>query len=420
MAWYKQGTIAVNGTTVTGTGTNWTDNKAGVGEGQALLIPGNGVVKMYEIARVNSATSMTLDTDAGTVPAGSAYAILSFYTESRPDFNRRLAAQLAYYQAQMDGWQNIMTGTGSIVIEAPDGTVVTISSFKKLTDDVAAVDDEIKKLTDDVAGKVNKGELGSAAYVGIGEGIGQVLTTNSYGLGAKNMPVVADIWDKSLGTRFCNVSPATSGGTGAYGTGFRLSDRNIGSGGTPSVQQSFVALMLGGGRMQFMTMADGDSSNWRTVYHNSNTTIDANGFLKAASPIVQLFSDGTCELNEESEGVSVKRINTGQYLINGCLGLNSDAAWGGIDGGFSLPLDRNNQPKIWLDYSVNADGSVLVKTFHRTHPAAPKFAQNSIEGLNEGDPVDIPADQFVSVRVNMPDDSAWSKQQKISVMPDVE
>lgn len=137
MAWYTTGTIAVSGTTVTGTGTNFLDNTQSIGPGQALLIPGSGTVKMYEVASVQSATKLTLKTSAGTVAAGQAYAILSFYTDSVPDFARRLAAQLSYYQSQMDGWQQIMTGTGSITMTAPDGTTVTISSFSKLTTDVA-------------------------------------------------------------------------------------------------------------------------------------------------------------------------------------------------------------------------------------------------------------------------------------------
>ena len=135
MAWYTTGTIAVSGTTVTGTGTNWLDNKQSIGAGQALLIPCSGTVKMYEIASVTSATKLTLKTSPGTIAAGQAYAILSFYTDSVPDFARRLAAQLSYYQSQMDGWQQIMTGTGDVTLTAPDGTSVTISSLSKLTAD---------------------------------------------------------------------------------------------------------------------------------------------------------------------------------------------------------------------------------------------------------------------------------------------
>ncbi|MCR1305399.1 phage tail protein, partial [Enterobacter sp. BT855] len=84
----------------------------------------------------------------------------------------------------------------------------------------------------------------------------------------------------------------------------------------------------------------------------------------------------------------------------------------GIDGGFEIPSDRNKQPLVWLDYEVNADGSVLVKTYHRTYPNAPEFARNEIDGIKDGDPVDIPADQFISVRVEMPADSIWNQRHK--------
>ncbi|MDI9801296.1 phage tail protein [Citrobacter koseri] len=154
------------------------------------------------------------------------------------------------------------------------------------------------------------------------------------------------------------------------------------------------------------------TAQYNNLWGTKNTTVDANGFIKRASPIVKVFSDGGSETNDESEGCTVLRIAPGQYLIEGCCGLNSDAIWGGIGGGFEIPTDRNKQPLIWLDYEVSADGSVLVKTYHRTHPEAPAFARNELDGVSNGDPIDIPRDQFVSVRVEMPADSLYN--QKIS------
>lgn len=154
--------------------------------------------------------------------------------------------------------------------------------------------------------------------------------------------------------------------------------------------------------------------NLAVVRDTSNTTVDSNGFIKIASPIVKIYGDGRYETNDESEGVTVTRLDVGQYLIDGCESLNSDAAWGGIDGGFEIPTDRNKQPLIWLDYEVNADGSVLVKTYHRTHSDAPAFAKNEQDGINDGDPVDIPADQFVCVRVEMPTDCLFNQKIKVA------
>ncbi|MCM7000667.1 pyocin knob domain-containing protein, partial [Enterobacter asburiae] len=164
------------------------------------------------------------------------------------------------------------------------------------------------------------------------------------------------------------------------------------------------------GRMFFRCTTSGSWNTWRELYHSANTTKASDGTLKAASPVVKLFAEGSFETNDESQGCTVTRLRIGEYLVEGCEGLNSDAAWGGIDGGFDIPTDRNKQPLIWLDYEVNADGSVLVKTYHRTHPAAPAFARNELPGINDGDPVDIPRDQFVSVRVEMPVDSLYNQK----------
>ncbi|HEK0622949.1 hypothetical protein [Proteus mirabilis] len=54
------------------------------------------------------------------------------------------------------------------------------------------------------------------------------------------------------------------------------------------------------------------------------------------------------------------------------------------------------------------DGSILVRTYHRTHPNAPKFARNDIDGYKDGDPIDIPDGRFISVRLQMPEQSIYN------------
>jgi len=101
-------------------------------------------------------------------------------------------------------------------------------------------------------------------------------------------------------------------------------------------------------------------------------------------------------------GATSTRISEGVYKIQGVLGLNSDTSWSGTDGGFEIPLDRNKQPRLWIDYEVEEDGSIVIKTYHRTHPNSPEYAQNNIHGYLNSDPIDIPVDSFISVRVEMP------------------
>ncbi|HEK2625261.1 TPA: hypothetical protein SMT38_001069 [Proteus mirabilis] len=49
-----------------------------------------------------------------------------------------------------------------------------------------------------------------------------------------------------------------------------------------------------------------------------------------------------------------------------------------------------------------------MKTYRRTHLNAPKFARNEIDGYSDGDPIDIPDGRFISVRVQMPEQSIYN------------
>ena len=412
---YNTGTIDINGNTATGTGTNWTAPASQIRVGQTLFVLSNPV-QMFQITAINSATSLTVTPAASPALSGQKYGILVTDSLSVDGLAQSMSQLINEYDENIGAWETFATTSANQNITVTiNGARVTIPAIGKLvqkaSNGAVGVSDGGTGATNAADARTNLG-LGTSATKNTGEGDDDVLAPGSFGVGSKNLPVISDIWDKSKGTRFCNVTPATSGGPGMYGSGIRLSDRNIGSGSTPAAQQSFAALILSGKIIQFMSMADGNDSGWMQIYHTGNTTRASDGTLKAASPIVQLFGDGSCQLNDESEGCTVTRQAIGEYLIEGCMGMNSDAAWGGIDGGFDIPKDRNGQALVWLDYEVNADGSVLVKTFHREYPTAPSFARNVLKGVADGEPVDIPADQFVSVRVEMPVDSLWNQRRK--------
>ncbi|MFB4668169.1 phage tail protein [Enterobacter hormaechei subsp. hoffmannii] len=412
---YNTGTIDINGNTATGTGTNWTAPASQIRVGQTLFVLSNPV-QMFQITAINSATSLTVTPAASPALSGQKYGILVTDSLSVDGLAQSMSQLINEYDENIGAWETFATTSANQSITVTiNGTAVTIPGIGKLaqkgSNGAIPVAQGGTGATTAEGSRTNLG-LGTSATKNTGEGDDDVLAPGSFGVGSKNLPVISDIWDKSKGTRFCNVTPATSGGPGMYGSGIRLSDRNIGNGSTPAAQQSFAALILSGKIIQFMSMADGNDSGWMQIYHTGNTTRASDGTLKAASPIVQLFGDGSCQLNDESEGCTVTRQAIGEYLIEGCMGLNADAAWGGIDGGFDIPKDRNGQALVWLDYEVNADGSVLVKTFHREYPTAPSFARNVLNGVADGEPVDIPADQFVSVRLEMPVNSLWNLRQK--------
>lgn len=212
--------------------------------------------------------------------------------------------------------------------------------------------------------------------------------------------------DTGIGFYSADVTPwpGGNGGPYTYAEIMTIAEGGGGPGSTGNWSQiGFSTITNQAPRYRQRTSNPALITNWRDfLIRDLNTTVDSNGFIKIASPIVKIKGDGSAEFNMESEGCVVTRDDIGVYTIKGCLGLNSDAAWGGSDGGFEIPTDINKQPRIWLDYSVKPDGSVTIRTYHRTHPNSPEFARNEIEGFLDGDPIDVPDGCFISVRVQMP------------------
>ncbi len=171
----------------------------------------------------------------------------------------------------------------------------------------------------------------------------------------------------------------------------------------------------------------GGNIAWVKVLDSNNTTRDPNGFVKIASPIVELFKDGVI-LNNESEGVTFEKLGTGHYLVKGTLGFNSDGGWG-VNGGIVVPKDENDQPIMWVKSKILKDGDIEIKTFHRQHKESPDPFQNwrvkeVIDNepvyYKDGDVVDIPDNTWIDLRVQMPADSIFNKKKEAIRLENIE
>lgn len=405
---YNTGTVAINGNVATGTGTNWTAPASQIRVGQTIIVLSNPV-QLFQITAINSATSLTVTPAASPALSAQKYGILVTDSLSVDGLAQSISQLINEYDENIGAWETFAsTSANQNITVTINGTSLTIPAMGKLlqkgSNGALAVTDGGTGAKTAADARTNLG-LGSSATRNAYSTTGNMLSEGDFGIGviAPGLVGTGSLLEKTgWGAARNNEAFPTS--TGAFICFTMRYDEN---------SAVFHAIDAGNPTPQhYFRVRAGTLGGWAKYWTTTNTTKASDGTLKAASPIVQLFSDGACQLNNESEGCTVTRQGVGEYLIEGCNGLNSDASWGGVDGGFDIPTDRNKQPLLWLDYEVNADGSVLVKTFHRTYPESPAFARNETAGLTNGDPVDIPEDQFVSVRVEMPVDSVWNQSQE--------
>lgn len=118
--------------------------------------------------------------------------------------------------------------------------------------------------------------------------------------------------------------------------------------------------------------------------NGNNTTVDSNGFIKQASPIINLFDD-KIEGNA-TDGVTMEKTGTGVYVLDGVEPL-AESGWY-----IETPKDRNGNIYFTLDYEQNiGEKTLTIRTYTPDYSTGP---------ATNGDPVDILPNRFVSLRFN--------------------
>lgn len=128
-------------------------------------------------------------------------------------------------------------------------------------------------------------------------------------------------------------------------------------------------------------------SQWIEVKHSGNTTIDGNGFIKSASPIVKLFVD-RIELNEEAklQDITFEKLGIGNYLIKNSSGFAQEGWY------IETPKDANGNVLFSVIYDTLESGDISIKTYKKKfdlETASIVADLNSPIDITEGRQIDL-------------------------------
>ncbi|WP_010115295.1 hypothetical protein [Acinetobacter sp. P8-3-8] len=134
------------------------------------------------------------------------------------------------------------------------------------------------------------------------------------------------------------------------------------------------------------------SLEWRTpvlIRHSGNTSVDSNGFIKAASPIIKLLAN-KIESNEEAleQEPIFEKVDVGHYLLKNTEGFSDDGWY------IEMPKDANGNVLVAVQYQQIEDNTIEVKTFVK------KFDEETGDIVpNLEKPRDIPAGRWIDIRL---------------------
>lgn len=119
-----------------------------------------------------------------------------------------------------------------------------------------------------------------------------------------------------------------------------------------------------------------------------NTSIDGNGFIKAASPIIKLFAD-KIELNDEAQlqQITFEKLGVGDYLIKGSTGF-AQKGWY-----IEMPKDANGNVLVAVVYEQLDNNDISVKTYDYMLNKKGRI----VPDLET--PLDIPSTRWIDLRL---------------------
>ncbi|WP_284090486.1 hypothetical protein [Acinetobacter pittii] len=187
----------------------------------------------------------------------------------------------------------------------------------------------------------------------VGSNAGNLMEVGFCGLGVNQAGTPAIESQKTLNNGFYGAN-ALEGFPYGYGEMLVLNQ-------TGWVHRLFFPA-LGNAVPHISSSINGDpwSTHGAFVVLNKNATIDGNGFIKAASPVIKLFAD-KIEPNDEAaeQPLSFEKLGIGHYLVKGSSGFAKDGWW------IEIPTDTHGNKICAVEYKTLENGDLEIKTFKK-------------------------------------------------------
>ena len=195
----------------------------------------------------------------------------------------------------------------------------------------------------------------NAASRQVGTAAGNVMEVGAFGLGGTWRYQTENPASQAPSADLTKTQIYGFGNTGAvsYGNGW---------GWCSGEKVHFIIGGLSTTQLYHVTVANRNAETRTIGYHlirtDQNTSVDANGFIKAASPVVKLFAD-KIECNDEAnlQPVTFEKLGVGDYLIKGSTGFAQEGWY------IEMPKDANGNVLVAVVYEQLDNNDISVKTY---------------------------------------------------------